>query len=175
MPNVTFVFSGSDSRGLSRCTIAGVDGVFCDLPVPAGAPISACARHLRAAYAYCQDLIDRATSAQLAGLDIEATPLSTSASIRDRVGAERTVVYYARIGQQIKIGRTVHLAARMKALGVDELLATEPGDFALETQRLRQFAHLKVNDGRREYFRAGPELLEHVAALQRAAAPVSVD
>jgi hypothetical protein len=122
------------------------------------------------AYAYCQDLIDRATTNQLAGLKIEDFPLSVGESIRDRVRAQREVVYYMRVGEHIKIGRTVHLNARFKQLQADEILATEPGGSQLETDRLKQFAHLKADDGRREYFHPGPDLLEHVAQLQRAAA-----
>lgn len=165
MPNGTYWGAGTKDRGPTRCTIAGAHGAFCDLPVPDGSPISACAQHLRAAYAFCRDLIERASVNQLAGLNIEDAPLSVAESLRDRIRAERTVVYYARIGTQIKIGRTVHLAARMKALGANELLATEPGDFDLETQRHREFAHLKIDDGRKDYFRPGPDLLAHIAAL----------
>lgn len=155
----------ADAPAWSGCTILIDDNGFCDAPIPSGAPISACVRHLLAAFTHCQELIARASTAELAHASIEDAPLSAGGSIRDRLRESMSVVYYLRVGPHIKIGRTVHLPKRVRQLRADELLATEPGDHRLELSRLKQFAHLKVDDGRREYFTPGPELLRHISEL----------
>lgn len=77
----------------------------------------------------------------------------------------RSLVYYVRIGDHVKIGYTRHLRQRMTGLRVttDELLAVEDGDQSLETQRHRQFAADRV--GRRENFRPSDALMAHIAGL----------
>jgi hypothetical protein len=81
--------------------------------------------------------------------------------LRRRVHAP--VVYYVRIGQHIKIGTSTNLKKRLAAYPLGELLATEPGSYDIESQRLSQFAHLLAH--RREYFTPATDLLEHIAAL----------
>lgn len=78
-------------------------------------------------------------------------------------------VYYVRRGDVIKIGHTVDLFRRMTTLRPDEVLAVEPGTREDETERHRQFAHLKLRQGKgsSEYFRDAPELREHIAAVIR--------
>ncbi|MFE2969898.1 GIY-YIG nuclease family protein [Streptomyces sp. NPDC059340] len=74
------------------------------------------------------------------------------------------IVYYIRRGAVIKIGTTAQPAKRFATLLPDEVLGFEPGDRALEQERHRQFAHLRV--GLTEHFRITPALLEHAQALR---------
>lgn len=145
----------------ARCTIA-IDGDrFCDGPVPPDSPVTACGEHLRLAYAYCQAKIDLATDEQVATIR-HLVPRLDNQRLMDRVRKARAVVYYALVGNHIKIGTTIHLGERMKALGAN-LMAVEPGSYDLERDRHQQFASLRVP--RTELFRPGPELVSHVAAL----------
>lgn len=73
-------------------------------------------------------------------------------------------VYYLKVGERIKVGYSVDVKRRMRAYPPgSELLAVEPGDRDLETQRHRQFAG-SLLDGR-EWFRPTPDLLELVAEI----------
>ncbi len=71
------------------------------------------------------------------------------------------IVYYLRRGDLIKIGTTTDPRKRFATLMPDEILAIEPGGYALETARHGQFDHLRVRP-RSEYFRDEPELREHI-------------
>lgn len=73
-------------------------------------------------------------------------------------------VYYLRVGERIKIGYSADVKRRMQKYPPgSELLAVEPGDLELETQRHRQFAG-SLLDGR-EWFRPTPDVLELVAEI----------
>lgn len=79
---------------------------------------------------------------------------------QDRAG----FVYYLRVGERIKVGYSVDVKRRMRAYPPGcELLAVEPGDRDLETQRHQQFAG-SLTDGR-EWFRPTPDLLELVTEI----------
>lgn len=83
-----------------------------------------------------------------------------SALRQDREG----FVYYLQVGERIKVGYSVDVKRRMRAYPPgSELLAVEPGDRDLETERHRQFAGSRT-DGR-EWFRPTPDLLELVAEI----------
>lgn len=83
----------------------------------------------------------------------------------NRIAAEiRSLVYYIRIGEYIKIGTSIRPKARIASYGVGELLAVEPGDRKIEEERLRQFAHLRA--ARREYFKPAEELMKHIKAVR---------
>lgn len=84
---------------------------------------------------------------------------------REEDARARSVVYYVRIGEYIKIGTTINFKERMGSLLVDEVLATEPGGRQQESIRLRQFADLRVR--RREYFRPDRRLLEHIEEIRQ--------
>jgi hypothetical protein len=75
-----------------------------------------------------------------------------------------SVVYYARLGNRCKIGWTADLKQRMTDIQPEELLATERGGPALETERHEQFKALRVVG---EWFRYEGSLVEHVEALCR--------
>lgn len=85
---------------------------------------------------------------------------------RDEWHASRSVVYYVRIGQYVKIGYTIDLRARMSGLRVDRdaLLAVEPGWRETEAQRHAQFD--AERQGRRENFNPSRRLLAHVDVVR---------
>lgn len=84
----------------------------------------------------------------------------------ERKRLDRTVVYYVRIGDLVKIGTTVAMGRRMRGIAPDEILATEPGDHKLERLRHRQFRHLRTGKNG-ERFRAGSDLMAHIAAVRQ--------
>lgn len=75
------------------------------------------------------------------------------------------VVYYVEWNGLIKIGTTIRLAGRMRSLG-GQLLVTEPGSYAVETERHRQFAASKAAHGGREWFHPTADLRDHIRVLQ---------
>lgn len=75
----------------------------------------------------------------------------------------RSVVYYMRLGNRVKIGYTIDIATRCSSIQPEELLATERGGKGLEEQRHGQFDKLRVVG---EWFRYEGALVAHVAALQ---------
>lgn len=77
----------------------------------------------------------------------------------------RSIVYYIRRGDFIKIGTTVNPAARLGSLMPDEILAFEPGDAELESARHGQFRSSRVAR-KSEYFHRTEELLAHIEALR---------
>ena len=89
--------------------------------------------------------------------------------VRERVRGNRepSLVYYARIGDYIKIGYSTRLRRRLATLRVDELLAVEPGGPDLERERHHQFDAERI-DLRRENFRPSPALADHIEHLRDA-------
>ncbi|MFE9738828.1 GIY-YIG nuclease family protein [Streptomyces sp. NPDC006477] len=77
-------------------------------------------------------------------------------------------VYYVRSGHLIKIGTTADLANRLSAIRPNEILALEPGGQALEAERHRSFASLRVSG---EYFHPGSALQEHIIHLRESLGP----
>ncbi len=98
--------------------------------------------------------------------------------IRKKASIAQTVVYYLRMplgsGRSglVKIEHTRNMQSKLMDLdgryggGQPDVLATEPGDQALEDQRHSQFIHLS-NGGRNEYFRPEPELLGFIEQVRR--------
>lgn len=82
---------------------------------------------------------------------------------------ESGVVYYLqRTSGDIKIGTTVRYPERRTQLarrhGQLVLAAIEPGYFALEAKRHRQFADLRL-DPIAEWFRPGEDLVDHILLM----------
>lgn len=73
------------------------------------------------------------------------------------------VVYYLRHGDRVKIGTTANPRQRFAALAHEEVLAFERGGRALEGRRHATFAAERFAGS--EWFRYGPALRAHVAAL----------
>lgn len=70
------------------------------------------------------------------------------------------VVYFARIGNLIKIGTTSNLPQRLASLGNPELLGVIPGGYKVETKQHRRFKDELVAG--REVFEATPRLLDYI-------------
>lgn len=92
----------------------------------------------------------------------------------DRVRPACPLVYYLRIGDNhIKIGTTGYLRQRMEAYRIlddRDLLAVEPGDVKLEHARHQEFDQDRYHH-RREDFREGDALMEHIARLRATYGP----
>jgi hypothetical protein len=78
-----------------------------------------------------------------------------------------SVVYFVRNGDQVKIGTTVNVPARMRALTLDprNVLGTEPGSQRREAELHRRFAKYRI---RSEWFHAAPEILDYASSLSAA-------
>lgn len=74
------------------------------------------------------------------------------------------LVYYIRFGDRVKIGYSSNLAGRLRALPHDEVLATEPGTYALEAARHRQFRELRLTG---EWFDHAEPLTSHIETLRK--------
>lgn len=74
------------------------------------------------------------------------------------------VVYFAKVGEYIKIGTTQNLDVRMQQIGASELLHAEPGTYDSEAAMHRKFTHL-LRYGR-EYFEDGPEIRNFLTVLK---------
>lgn len=112
-----------------------------------------CPKHCRIVYLNVKDLLDDA--------NLAAKTQSANAGGRPRVLASKAVgvVYFARIGDLIKIGYTTNLRQRMSDLGA-KVLATMPGTMATEKAVHAKFGPLWE---RGELFRPGQELLDYIA------------
>lgn len=85
---------------------------------------------------------------------------------RHRVPGRRSIVYYIRRGDFIKIGTTQNPVSRLKTLMPDEILAFEPGDVELERTRHKQFRASRVAR-KGEYFHHTEELAAHIAITRQ--------
>lgn len=76
----------------------------------------------------------------------------------------RSVVYFIRMGDLIKIGFTSDLKKRVQGLSLTmgHVVATIPGASYLEAQLHERFAKLREHG---EWFRAEPELLDYIASI----------
>lgn len=103
------------------------------------------------------DRIARAADAKRIDKQIEA---EKAALRQDRDG----FVYYIRIGERIKVGYSVDVRRRMRAYPPESaLLAIEPGDRDLETERHRQFSASRTHG--REWYTLTPDLQEHIDSV----------
>lgn len=80
--------------------------------------------------------------------------------------AARSVVYYIRSGDLVKIGVTVDLPTRIKSFNVPglQVLGTELGDKRLERQRHVEFAADRVQG---EWFTLSDRIKAHIAAVSQ--------
>lgn len=91
-----------------------------------------------------------------------------------RRNAPRSVVYYVRFGDRVKIGTSTNLPSRLKSIYHDELVAVEPGNASLEHQRHKEFS-ADLIPGQREWFTLTPRLAMHMAnVVSRHGAPRKV-
>lgn len=94
----------------------------------------------------------------------EAWPNAIEPRRRDVTSVDaHGTVYFARVGELIKIGWTSNLSPRMSHLHADAVLFTRPGTRHDEKALHAMFNHLLVRG--REWFRPDPELLAFIAEL----------
>jgi hypothetical protein len=155
------------------CTVQLEDGGTCGHESLPKAPFPICARHAIDAYRHVNATI--ATNALNSALRINVVADKHLGPSRDDftkltsavMNGWPSVVYYARIGEHIKIGWTKRLHHRMRWYPpCARLLAVEPGDAATEHARHQRFAHLRA--ARAEWFSPGDDLMEHVRELAAA-------
>lgn len=116
------------------------------------APIPLCEKCLRLAFAHV-----------VLTNDLEVAPTGSSRRGPTRAGW----VYFAMIGNLLKIGFTTRPEQRMAAISATELLHLEPGTLQDERRFHAKFAHLRAYG---EIFRAEPELLSCIQELKAQAA-----
>jgi hypothetical protein len=73
------------------------------------------------------------------------------------------VVYYMRVGNRVKIGTSVRLSERMKAINPEELMTTEFGGIDVERRRHEEFKLLRTHG---EWFKLEGPLVEHIDKLR---------
>lgn len=155
----------SDTR---RCTIELADRTFCDAPRAPRTPFPICSRHAILLFQTMKAHLEQAQSDAevLAAVAAEqALELGRRALVEAMDGDP--IVYYVQVGNDIKIGTTGNLHRRLTSLPAGaRVLGTEPGDFNLEAERLRQFAEYRCHG--KEWFHPAPQLLTHIASLSRA-------
>lgn len=136
------------------CCIEIHDGdSTCGSEVPADSPLKLCRNHLIKAYIYIKgELAHVQQKTVIPGM----RPVS---EVDDR----RSVVYYIRFSDRVKIGTTMQLGVRLATLPHDEILAVEPGGLQVERSRQLQFIDHRV---RGEWFRAVPPLLDHARLIK---------
>lgn len=147
--------------GACVCTIILPSGDACGRPSDATAPFPICNQHLVDAYRHVTVLLSRQ-------IVINPPPHRVKGNGKSMIGwgmnGWSSVVYYAQIGDHIKIGHTKNIVQRMKWYPPSaRLLALEPGAKVVESERHRQFKHLL--SARSEWFDPGPDLMTHIEQL----------
>lgn len=131
----------------------------CDVVADQAAPVQLCPRHLRLAFAFV-------VTAERPDIDIpEPEPAESMHRRHVARWGEAGFVYFARIGDVIKIGFSRDPKLRARQLGADALLHAEPGTWEDEQRLHAAFVHLKVPGRSLEYFHAGPDLLSFIKRL----------
>lgn len=161
------------------CHVRDKDGSPCTRPVVMTHPIALCHRHINQLVT-TKPFLTRGVSEQQRTMwklaEEEGTKeeqriermkqrrREVEEQLRQEALASQSVVYYIARGGIIKIGFTTNMTQRMASLMPDAILATEPGDRALEKRRHGQFKHLRAPLGN-EYFSVHPDLLLHVETV----------
>lgn len=149
-----------------ECTIVRRNGEVCGQPVSDDTNVSVCDHHAWKIYHQLDTGRLRADVRENQASIAVEDAVQRRRLAHDREAQDRSVVYYAGNRGTIKIGRTINLKQRLMGLRIDPkwLMAIEPGSYAIETQRLHQFAHLRY--GRTEDFDPGEDLIAHIKALR---------
>jgi hypothetical protein len=145
------------------------------LPVRNDEPVPLCEEHTaewRRIWFPEETRIERFTRLGLI-CDCTSKDLKTLAAAAEKYDREqgekaaRSVVYYIRSGDLVKIGVTVDLPTRIKSFNVPGLvvLGTEPGDQRLERQRHIDFADDWVQG---EWFQLSDRIKAHIAEVRGA-------
>lgn len=150
----------------TRCTVQRRNGDFCDAPSAEDVPFPICGRHAAELYRYVAETIgDLVRDPYFRIFNALEEVDRRQAKEEQRHSGGKPVVYYVQVGEFIKIGFTRGLARRMQVYPPNKrLLATEPGDYGLESRRHSQFAGLLAHG--REWFRPDAKLIAHINALR---------
>ena len=131
----------------------------CEAPVTQKVSQPLCDKHLISVFRAVSDLAKQ--------IDPKSDVVASPRVMRDRNPyAPVGKVYFMRFGDRIKIGFTTNLHKRLQHVPNDELLASMPGSRHTETKMHKQFAHLRIVG---EWFSMGPDLLEFIEGLKKAA------
>lgn len=146
-----------------NCTIQLRSGAFCDAPRMEDMPYPICARHAIKIHIAVYESAGEMIRGEVPEAAVDAFAAQQDAR-KERL-KEQSQVYYVRIGDRIKIGYTQNMKQRMSELRVplENVLATEPGDAALERERHLAFA--AGRHGRLEEFNPSRELLAHIQSV----------
>lgn len=102
------------------------------------------------------------------GMIREMVEASNAAQAERLAGKDQQgVVYYLRFSDRVKIGFTTNLSIRAPQIPHDEVVAAEPGSFALERQRHEEFTAERLTE-RGEWFTLTPRLAFHMANVRDA-------
>lgn len=125
--------------------------------------------HLTLISRYGFDIRDPAVIQKAIDYCLDAQPADwiTPGSIQ-RPDSPCAVVYYARLGNRIKIGTSTNVRDRMTDLSAEELITLEYGGRNIELQRHREFATLRVVG---EWFRMEEPLMGHMTLLAKGFKP----
>lgn len=153
---------------LKTCVAVSPQGRACPKLTTRQAPFPLCFDHAFEVYLYVHSDITyhlRSIHDTMAAHEKGPTPEQKKKAEELRV--QRSVVYYVRIEDYIKIGFTENMTERMKQLRVEwsAVMATEPGGREKERERHEQFADIRR--GRKENFEKSPDLLTHIAKVRR--------
>ena len=156
------------------CPVQLPDGSSCGRRSGPSMPFPICGQHARELFDHVNRFIGGITQDPVFRESLALDQLKAGQQrIDDWHRAREFVVYYIQIGEHIKIGYTSNLRTRLKIYPpTRRLLATEPGDARDEGRRHKQFQHL-LHAGR-EWFRPGPDLIEHINELRRAQGAASI-
>lgn len=151
----------------SRCTVQLRKGAFCDADRAPDMPFGICARHAITLYRRMHEMVTEVRGKHHEYPDLHAAVVQDVADAAyAKANTRQHQVYYVRIGELIKIGTSRNLEARVSSYPPgSELLAVERGGGDIERQRHHQFRHLLAE--RKEWFHPGPDLLDHIAALNK--------
>lgn len=150
------------------CNAEGKHGKFCDRPSLPGAPFPICILHAARLMSYLDSrmpsLLDDRMMVMVRSME-KVHPAPKRPGLPQPNQVFDPVVYYIRVGEHIKVGYTSNLTERLRAYPPDSIvLATEPGDRDLESERHRQF-----RDERRmgqEWFNPSERLLAHIEQIK---------
>lgn len=150
----------------TRCTAQRESGEFCDAESLPGAPFPICVKHASQLMAYLHGEIQLAdvgaTRAMMRFMGMRQADVHPDVRVRQH---RACVVYYLAVRDLIKIGYTATLAERLRSYPPHaRLLATEPGDRALETVRHAQFN--EYLESGREWFHRGDRLMAHINSIR---------
>lgn len=160
-------FEDHRDRGPNSCVARGRRGHPCARDVLYDAPFPVCVKHAAELLRYLHENLAQETILASALERLLSYDSGEHNRVMDLPDAGVPVVYYARVGNHIKIGYSSNLTRRMRGYPPDtEILATEPGTRELEKERHMEFNHqLRMGN---EWFAPSLDLLMHIESLQAA-------